>query len=233
MIRVMLVDDDPVTAKVVSFYLTQSGDKEVIWVKTAGEALYESRNPYDIILLDIMLPDVDGIELCNSLRRRLSCPIIFISCIDDEETIIRALSMGGDDFLCKPFNNRMLLARIDANLRRVKIEQQKRYQDRTQSNGLIIHADSRTIEKAGAIIVLTPIEFGILMYMIDRPNQVISASELYECVWGRSALDDLRTVVAHIHTLRSKLEDDRNSPRYIISVHGKGYYFAAGELQRR
>ena len=107
-IRILLVEDDPVMARIIQFYLSQRPSQEVTWVQTAADALALSDHAFDLLLFDILLPDSDGIALCKQMRETTSCPIIFISCLDDEDTIIRALETGGDDFLAKPFNNKVL-----------------------------------------------------------------------------------------------------------------------------
>lgn len=182
-----------------------------------------------MLLLDILLPDSDGITLCQTLRQRVTCPIIFISCLDDEATIIRALEMGGDDFLAKPFNNKVLQARIDANLRRVAIERKKRYDTPVSAADFTVDMETRVLCRAGKEVQLTPIEFGILLYLMEHEDQVISTRELYEFVWSQPDVGDLRTVVAHIHTLRKKLEDNPRSPVHLHAIYGKGYRYTSGQ----
>lgn len=118
MTRVLLIEDDALVAKVIFYYLEQAETYQIVWAKTGGEAFANARDNFDVILLDILLPDVDGVDLCARLREWHDCPIIFISCLDSSDTIVRALEQGGDDFLVKPFDNKVLEARIQANLRR-------------------------------------------------------------------------------------------------------------------
>ena len=227
--RILLVEDDPVMARIIKFYLSQQPNQEVAWVSTCEEAIEAVRQRYDLLLLDILLPDSDGITLCQTLRQRVTCPIIFISCLDDEATIIRALEMGGDDFLAKPFNNKVLQARIDANLRRVAIERKKRYDTPVSAADFTVDMESRVLCRAGKEYQLTPIEFGILLYLMEHEDQVISTRELYEFVWSQPDVGDLRTVVAHIHTLRKKLEDNPRSPVHLHAIYGKGYRYTSGQ----
>lgn len=225
MYRVLLVEDDKTIAKIIQYYLDQCKVYQVVWAQNAGEALACSRSPVDVILLDIMLPDVDGLELCAKLRERVYCPIIFTSCIDDEDTIVRALEIGGDDYLTKPFNCKVLHARIQANLRRVRMEKRARPHTRLEYRDFAVDIAGHAIEKRGACTPLAPIEFGLLMHLVDNPDRIVTLEELYETVWGKPSFGDVRTVIVHIYNLRKKLEPNPNLPRYIKNVRGKGYIF--------
>ena len=226
-IRILLVEDDPVMARIIQFYLSQQPSQEVTWVQTAADALALEEHTFDLLLFDILLPDSDGIALCKQMRETTSCPIIFMSCLDDEDTIIRALETGGDDFLAKPFNNKVLQARIDANLRRVAIERKKQYTPPRRSPDFTLDMSTRVLTRDGKDYPLTPIEFGLLYYLMEHEGQVISSRELYEYVWAQPDIGDLRTVVAHMHTLRKKLEKNPRSPVHIRALHGKGYYYTS------
>ena len=122
MIRVLLVEDDPVIRDTTCYFLKSQQNFEVVCAETGGDALSHAREKFDVILMDILLPDTNGVDLCQRLRSWHHCPIIFTSCLDDTDTIVRALEMGGDDFLAKPYNNKILLARIMANIRRVQMD---------------------------------------------------------------------------------------------------------------
>ena len=225
MYQVLLVEDDPVITKIIRYYLDQCKDYRLTCAVNAGEALAATRAPLDIILLDIMLPDVDGLELCRKLRERIYCPIIFISCIDDEETIIKALQIGGDDYLTKPFNCKMLHARIQANLRRVSLEHQAPPGNRIEFPAFSIDLASHSLCRDGKSVPLAPIEFSLLMHFASHPGRLITPDELYEAVWDKPSFGDVRTVVVHVHNLRRKLEPDPAVPRYLVSVRKKGYLF--------
>lgn len=224
--RILLVEDDEIIAKVILYYLKQSADYKVEWVTTAGEALSAVRQPFDLILLDVCLPDVDGINLCAKFRESLYCPIIFISCIDDEDTIIHALEKGGDDYLTKPFNCKILHSRIEANLRRVQIDRGRLPRLPLTYEDFSINENEHTILRDGKTFHIAPIEFSLLMYFVAHPHQTISLDELYEAVWEKPSFGDVRTVIAHIYNLRGALERDRNNPRHLRSVRGFGYYFS-------
>lgn len=122
MIRILLVEDDPVIRDTTSYFLNCQQNFEVVCADTGGEALSHAREKFDVILMDILLPDTNGMDLCQRLRSWHHCPIIFTSCLDDTDTVVRALELGGDDFLTKPYNHKVLLARIMANIRRVQMD---------------------------------------------------------------------------------------------------------------
>ena len=226
-IKILLVEDDPVNARIIQFYLSQQPNQEVVWVESFADAIAMAGQHFDLLLLDILLPDADGIILCQTMRETTSCPIIFMSCLDDEETIIRALETGGDDFIPKPFSSKILQARIDANLRRVALERNRHYAAPRRNPDFSIDMDTRVLFRDQKAYPLTPIEFGLLIYLMEREGQVVSSHELYEYVWAQPDLGDLRTVTAHIHTLRKKLERDPGAPVHLRAIHGKGYYYTS------
>lgn len=224
MTRVLLIEDDPLVAKVILYYLDQSETYEVVWAKTGGEAFAYARDKYDVILLDILLPDVDGIELCERLRKWHDCPIIFISCLDSSDIIVRALELGGDDFLVKPFDNKVLEARIQANLRRFhnKIPPT---QNELKCDGFILDANKHVVITDKQEIKLSRTEFRILSFLMQNQGKYFTPKELYLKVWGEKSYGDTRTVIVHIHNIRNKIEPDPENPCYLKMDWGKGYYF--------
>lgn len=226
MYYVLLADDDPETAQVIRFYLKKSGNYHVTWASCGVEAIkMAGKRDFDIVLLDIMLPDVDGISVCEQLRKKLDCPILFTSCIDDEETIVRALRMGGDDYLVKPFSNMILSARMESNLRRMKQirgdkHRERRFGEYTVNTGTHILRHGITSTR------LSPIEYRILIFFLDHPNEFWATDILYDLIWDQPCNGDARTVMVHIYNLRRKLEEDAENPRYIHSVRGEGYLFS-------
>lgn len=226
MIRLLLIEDDKTIADIIRYYLTEEEEGyEVVWAKSAGHALAAARDHFDVILLDIMLPDVSGIDLCGQLRKWHKCPIIFISCLDNSETIVRALEMGGDDYIVKPFDNKVLDARIQANLRRASMAQHFDASNTMKCKGFILDATKHEVIKQNNKMQLVSMEFLILSYFMQHPNQTIAAGELYKKVWGKPSYGDVRTVTVHIFNLRRKIEDNPKEPKYIKSVWGKGYLF--------
>ncbi|NCB50862.1 MAG: response regulator transcription factor [Clostridia bacterium] len=226
MTHILLIEDDASIIEIIQYYLSEGGAYEVEAVQDAESALAAVRHGlFDLILLDVMLPDLNGVELCAKLRESIYCPIIFISCVDDEDVIISALKMGGDDYLVKPFNSNMLRARIEANLRRVDMEHQQMLPQYTVFRGFSMDSYNHRVEKNGDIRRLSPIEFRLLNFLIRHPDQNFSLSALYERIWHHPSLGDVRTVMVHIHNLRKKIEDDPNDPKYLVSYRGMGYAF--------
>lgn len=229
MIRVLLVEDDEVIARIIQYYLNEAKEYEVTWVKDAESALDAIHAQPDIILLDIMLPKMDGLAFCTQVRQAVYCPIIFISCLDDEDTIVRALEIGGDDYLTKPFTCKVLCARIKANLRRAnrESEQPKAYRFPDFTLDVVGHA----IIKGEKSIPLAPIEFGILLFLVEHPKQMVTLDQIYEAVWEHPSFGDVRTVVVHLYNIRKKIEPSPSSSRYIKNVRGIGYVFDPSGLE--
>lgn len=225
MIRVLLVEDDRAIARVISFYLRESGEYDLVQAADAEEALemLKTDSSMDIILLDIMLPKMDGMALCSRIRQMIYCPIIFISCLDDEDTIVHALEIGGDDYLTKPFTCKVLCARIKANLRRIQREQhpiqEYVFPDFTLS------VASHEVIRQGLATPLAPLEFGILLFLIQHAEQPVTLNQIYEAVWEQPSFGDVRTVVVHLYNIRKKIEPGTGEARYIKNVHGAGYIF--------
>lgn len=227
MTRVLLVEDDPLITKILLYYMEQEETYAVTRARTAGEAMAKARDKFDIILMDILLPDANGIELCERMRTWHDCPVIFISCLDDSETIVKALSSGGDAFITKPFDNKVLLACMEANLRRYAAQPVSQYKNTIEGGGLVLDANRHVVMKNGEEIRLSDTEFRLLSFLMTNTGKEFTPKELYKRVWGSSSVGDSRTVLVHIHNLRHKLEDDPAAPKYITMEWGKGYTFSA------
>lgn len=224
--HILLVEDDEEICEILQFYILKDAQYTITIVHTAEQALSLIKmRPFDLALVDIMLPGMDGIDFCARLRAHSWCPVIFISCINDDETIIRALKMGGDDYLIKPFQAPVLMARIDANLRRARMLH--REIPGMQSRDLTINPDTRSVTKKGLPLSLSPTEYELLYYLMSHPDQFISFDELYQAVWQRPSLGDVRALFVHISHLRQKIEDDPSEPRYIRTHMRGGYIFSA------
>lgn len=226
--RILLVEDDLENCEILGEYLALSGRYEAVIAHDAKTALLRlQEQAFDLILMDIVLPGQNGIELCAQLRKTTYCPIIFISCLADDETIVRAMKLGGDDYLAKPFRYPVLEARIEAVLRRTR-------QDRLQGFGemqiplgrdLALFTASHTLRRGAEESFLSPTEFALLMFFVKNPNRVLTFEEIYRQVWKRPSLGDLRTVFSHTHNLRKKIEDDPSNPRRIRTAPRTGYRF--------
>lgn len=219
--KILLVEDSREIGEIIQFYL--SDHYEVTSVQSAEDALLlVSHTSFDAILLDIMLPAMDGIDLCARIREYIYCPIIFISCLGDEETIVRALKMGGDDYIVKPFKAPLLLAYIEANLRRSRIQREEAI---LQVRKLVLDQLTHAVKKDGKDILLSPTEYEILYYMMKNRGRLVSFEELYTAVWHQSSVGDVRTVFVHIRNLRKKIETDPNNPEYLLTRRHEGYIF--------
>lgn len=232
MYRILLVDDNQENCTLIESYLRRSTEYEVTTVYNATSALKATRKQaFDLILLDIMLPDLDGIELCVRLRKTLFCPIIFISCLDDEETIVRAFRMGGDDYLAKPFRGAMLEAHIEAIRRRM----QTVYHAPTGVYTIgdqTLHTDEHVLRRGDETIYLSPTEFELLLYFINNEGMLLEFEQVYQYVWQKPSYGDLRTLFSHVRNLRKKIEENPAKPRYLITAPRSGYkFFTKGEPQ--
>lgn len=225
MIRVLLIEDDPNIARVIKYYLAQEECYDVRWVTDAEAALDKACAGQDIILLDVMLPGMDGIELCSRLRQWYHCPILFISCLSDTATIIRALESGGDDYLVKPFDNQVLHAKIQATLRRVRLDRKQEPTDSFRCGDLAFDPEAQTVTRGGETVHLLAMEARLLAFLMQHPDSCFPAAELYRQVWEGQPWGDARTVTVHIYNLRQKIEQDAKHPRYIKNVWGRGYGF--------
>ena len=183
----------------------------------------------DLVILDIMLPGMDGWEVCKAIREKSVVPILMLTALSDEIDRILGLELGADDYLTKPFSTRELLARIKATLRRVEFDQSRTNQGDIISIGDIkIDLERRQIFKHQQELALRFKEFELLSLLITRAGEVISRAEIFDKIWGTDWLGDMRTLDVHIRWLREKLEDDPGNPLYIQTVRGVGYRFASG-----
>lgn len=225
MIQILLVEDDREIAKLTGLYLKSTGQYEVTETHSAEAALILlADHRFDCILLDIMLPDMDGITFCQTVRSRLYCPIIFTSCLDDDETVVRAMNLGGDDYLVKPYSKARLLAFVEANLRRARV--QHRESKALVCRELRLDPVNRLVTKNSVELALSPTEYELLFQLMSRPGEYISFEALYEAVWGKADYSAIRPLFTHILNLRKKIEDDAKNPQYILTWQRSGYLFA-------
>lgn len=211
--RILAVDDEPDILRTNRKYLEARG-YQVDTAASAAEALELLRRySYDCILLDVLLPDMNGFELCEAVRNLTLAPILFLSCMDDEEDKIKGLMAGGEDYITKPYSLKELAARIYAQVRRGAM---KGFSIDHQNQ--ILKADSRTIPLAQK-------EFELFLFLLSNPGRILSAAELYQEVWHTGRLDSANTVAVHITRLRRKLEGTEHMIGRIETVRGEGYRF--------
>ena len=224
--KILVVDDEAVIREWISHSLRQEGFA-VVTADTGGEALAAvDREKPDLILLDILLPDLDGLEICREVRRKTDVPVIFVTSKSDSLDVVLGLGLGGDDYITKPFKSVEVVARVKAQLRRRRQPAPPAPSPkRLEFPGLSIDLLLRSVEVNGSPRVLSTKEFDILALLAANPDRFFSTDELLEEVWQTSQSADPRTLVVHISRLRKKIEDDPANPRYLISVRNVGYRF--------
>jgi DNA-binding response OmpR family regulator len=225
--RILLVDDEQAVQTLLTYPLRKEG-YEVVEAMDGQEALDRfAEERFDLVVLDIMLPKLDGIEVCRRLRTRSQVPIIMLTAKGDEVDKVAGLEMGADDYITKPFSVREFRSRVKAALRRGSMSSQQQLSDTApiKSGGLEIDFERRSVELDGKPIQLTYVEFEILAALAGTPGRVFTREMLLEHIWGDSTYRDPRTVDVHIRHLREKLEADPKEPEYLFTVRGVGYRF--------
>jgi DNA-binding response OmpR family regulator len=221
--RILLVDDEPSIQKMLLHALEREGFQ--VHAVGDGEEALEAFGAYEphLIILDIMLPKIDGTEVCRRIRSQSDVPIIMLTAKDDEIDRVVGLELGADDYVTKPFAVRELVARVRAIMRRVSVPQGQR-QDELSYDGLKIHLPSRRVRVGERDVDLTYTEFELLVTLASNPGRVFSRSTLLTRVWGDEFRDE-RTVDVHIRHLREKIERDPRNPEFIHTARGVGYVF--------
>ena len=224
--RILLVDDEESVQTLLTYPLRKDG-YEVVSALDGREALDRfTKERFDLVVLDIMLPKLDGIEVCRRLRSRSQVPIIMLTAKDDEIDKVLGLEMGADDYITKPFSVREFRSRVKAALRRVEMVSGRPGGERPiRAGDLEIDFERRAVTARGAAVRLTYVEFEILTTLAGAPGRVMTREVLLEQVWGDSAYRDPRTIDVHIRHLREKLERDPRQPEYLFTVRGVGYRF--------
>ena len=223
--RILLVDDEPLILKGLKFSLEQDG-YETDSAADGEEALMKMRKgSYDIVLLDVMLPKLSGIEVCQTIRETSDVPIIMLTAKGEDMDKILGLEYGADDYMTKPFNILEVKARIKSILRRTSVQAEAPKLELTAGD-LVINIGNRSVTARGENVNLTAKEFDLLQLFMNNPGRVYSRDELLETVWGFEYLGDVRTVDVHIRRLREKIEKDSTKPVFIMTKWGVGYYFA-------
>lgn len=225
MIHISIVEDEPDIGEVVSLYLRRAG----YTVSTFADGLAAedafSRQLPDLVILDVMLPGMDGFALTRSLRDRSDVPIILLTSRREEVDRIAGLELGADDYVVKPFSPQELVSRVRAVLRRVRAIAEPVTGSAITFGNLIINPQTRLVTLAGQEIILTAKEFDILYQLARSPRQVFTRNQLLESTWGMTEYIDPGTVTVHIRHLREKIEKDPAAPAHLITVWGVGYKF--------
>lgn len=225
--KILVVDDEKPIADIIKFNLVKEGFTVVV-ANDGEEAIkmHDSMLP-DLMLLDVMLPKMDGFQVCRKIREKHSTPIIMLTAKEEEVDKVLGLELGADDYITKPFGMRELIARVKANLRRIDMDGTAEAGEVSviESGNLCIDLDRYEVSKESTIIELTLREFELLKYLATQENQIFSREQLLKDVWGYEYFGDIRTVDVTVRRLREKIEDDSSSPKYILTKRGVGYYF--------
>ena len=225
--RILIIEDDEAIAAIERDYLVLGGF-EVEIAGTGGDGIAMGRSGrFDLILLDLMLPGIDGFSVCRTLRETLDIPILMVTARQEDIDKIKGLGMGADDYITKPFSPNVLVARIKANLaqydRLKNTEKQEKAQ--VQMGNILLQQDSRRVFVDGTEVELKNKEYELLLFLMSNADIVFSRETLYERIWGYEAMGDNATVAVHINRLREKKEKNPSQPRYIQTVWGAGYRF--------
>ena len=223
--RILVVDDENLLVKGIKFNLENDG-YEVVTGSDGMEAVEKASNhDIDLIVLDLMMPRLDGLEACRKIREFSDVPIIMLTAKADDMDKLMGFEHGADDYLTKPFNILELKARIRALLRRAGSNRKQEPENRIECGHIAIDRDARNAYRAGELVLLTAKEFDLIELLMRNPNRVYSRETLLNAIWGYDNSSDIRTVDVHIRRLREKLELHPAEPAYILTKWGVGYYF--------
>ena len=225
--RILIIEDDETIAAIERDYLVLS-EFEVDIAVTGNDGIALGRSgKYDLILLDLMLPGIDGFTVCRTLRESLDIPILMVTARQEDIDKIKGLGMGADDYITKPFSPNVLVARIKANRAQYDRLKNTGNTNRTliQMGNILLQTDTRRVFVDGTEVDLKNKEYELLLFLMSNADIVFSKETLYERIWGYDAIGDNATVAVHINRLREKIEKDPSNPRYIQTVWGAGYRF--------
>ncbi|MDQ3890680.1 MAG: response regulator transcription factor [Actinomycetota bacterium] len=225
---ILVVDDEESIQKLLAYPLERDGHR-VLQARDGEEALARFREqPVDLVVLDLALPKLDGIDVCRRLRTHTTVPIIMLTARDEEIDKVLGLEIGADDYITKPFSIREFRSRVKAHLRRARLGQASPAADVIRADGLEIDLARRAVSVRGEPVQLTYLEFELLRTLAGNPGRVFSRQTLLDNLWGGSQFRDPRTIDVHVRHLREKIERDASDPEYIFTVRGVGYRFRDG-----
>lgn len=228
--NIIIVDDDKDIGEILKITLQNEGYHVMVFDNSEKAMSYLEENAYEMVILDVMMPVLSGYDLCEHIRKFNDVPILFITCLDDDESLAKALALGGDDYIRKPFSITEVLARVGAHLRRYKL--QSKIQNDVEINKIgpyIYNSKERTVEEINTdnvervMIRLSPLENDLLRYFVENPNQILTYGMLYEAIWKETYNNDKGTIMVRVSSIRNKM------PKLDIeSVRGKGYRMIIG-----
>jgi len=225
--RILIIEDDPQIAEIEKDYL-ELNDFDVDIAETGDDGIRMAlESQYDLILLDLMLPGIDGFGVCSKLRETLDIPIIMVTAKQEDIDTIKGLKVGADDYITKPFSPNVLVARVKSSIARY--ERLKQSDEKTADEiiigSLCIQTNLRRVLVNGKEVDIKNKEYELLTFLVTNMNMVFSKETLYERIWGLAAMGDNATVIVHINRLREKIEDEPSHPKYIQTIRGAGYCF--------
>lgn len=224
MTTILLVEDSPAISDPLSFLLEREG--YTVTVAGDGRAALDEfqKNPYDLVLLDLMLPKVSGVDVCREIRKYSAAPIIMLTAKDSEADIVLGLEVGADDYITKPYSSGELMARVRAALRRTSPDPLAEH-SQVEYGNIVIDIEAHTVSVNSEELHLPLKEFDLLAYLMSNVDRVLTRSQLLEYVWGSDYFGDTKTLDVHIKRLRSKIEPDPKHPTHLTTVRGLGYKF--------
>ena len=225
--KILVVEDEKAIADILVFNLQREGYSTMVAYDGAEGLRAALKEAPDLILLDVMLPEMDGFAVLGHIREKQDTPIIMLTAREEETDKVLGLELGADDYITKPFSMRELMARVKANMRRTPSGEEREKPAVPQGGGLRISRDNGMVYKNGRALELSAREFDILCFLSAAPGRVFSREELMEQVWGYEYYGDLRAVDVAIRRLREKVEDDPAAPQFVVTRRGLGYYFSA------
>ena len=223
--RILIVDDDVYLLNLMT-HIFGHRQAQVYTAADGAEGLrqFHAHRP-DLVLLDLMMPDVDGWQVCRQIRQRSDVPVIMLSALDGNEHVVRGLDCGADDYITKPFSQEVLLARTRAALRRSALPKPAEGSDRYSDGYLTVDLERRRVLVNGEPVRLSPTEYGLLAYLVAHADRALTYRQILEAVWGSAYHDCVNHVYVYVSRLRQKLEPDPANPRYLLTEHGVGYRF--------
>ncbi|OZB98808.1 response regulator transcription factor [Paenibacillus sp. XY044] len=232
--KVLIVDDEEDIVKLLKTVLLKEGFEHVFTAFSANEGWqqFQDKRP-DVVILDIMLPDGEGYDVCKQIRSVSNVPIFFLSAKTEEIDKILGFAIGGDDYITKPFSPKEVAYRIKARFRRQEAASEDVEREHiVQAGPFVLDEQKIELKKNGEMIELKPKELGLFTHLLKHPNQIISKESLYDQVWGEDSFGYDNTVMVHIRRLREKIEDDPSNPQYLVTVKGLGYKLALEGAKR-
>jgi two-component system, OmpR family, alkaline phosphatase synthesis response regulator PhoP len=226
--RVLIVEDDDAMRDMVGYALAEEGmEVEAVADGESALEIFSSLGPFDLVILDVMLPGIDGLTVCKEITSKSDVPVIMLTARDDETSVVVGLEVGADDYVTKPFSHRELVSRVRAALRRRRIDARaSSQQERIEFPGLVIDLTRRRVVAQGTLVELTAAQFNIITLLASHPGRIYSRGQIMATVWGTDFSGDSRAADMQIRNIREKIEPEPKNPRYVLTARGMGYKFA-------